>query len=50
MHTANFFKGMIKDVLPPAAAKEKGIEKVVAVQWKKILGMTELNAKFRYSK
>jgi FERM central domain len=48
VHTPAFFKGMLKDILPPAASKDKGIDKDVAAQWKKILGMTELNAKFRY--
>ena len=48
MHTPAFFKGMLKDILPPAASKDKGIDKDIAIHWKKILAMTELNAKFRY--
>lgn len=36
------------NLLPPGWAKEKNVEKDVIIQWKKLMGMSDLNAKFRY--
>ena len=34
--------------MAPQWRKEKGIDKAVANEWKKMAGLTEINAKYRY--
>jgi talin len=43
-----FFLPSLKQFLPPAWAKEKGIEKEIMKEWRKLVGMTDINAKYRY--
>ncbi|PRP75658.1 actin binding protein, partial [Planoprotostelium fungivorum] len=38
----------LKKYLPPALLKEKGIEKDIMKEWRKLVGTTESNAKFKY--
>lgn len=34
--------------LSPTWRKEKGVDKIIANEWKKFVGLTEINAKYRY--
>lgn len=38
----------MKNVLAPAWQKDKSLEKTIVVEWKKLTGMSEVNAKYRY--
>lgn len=38
----------VKSVLSIAWQKEKGIDKLILTEWKKLTGTSEINAKYRY--
>lgn len=46
LHKPGFLK--VEDFLSPSARKVKGIEKKIVAEYRKLVGMSEINAKYRY--